>query len=40
MLYWTLRWHEGHRVSDAALSDVLWGEFAPKPKDGALRFGS
>jgi hypothetical protein len=35
MLYWALRWHEGRRVSDAALCDVLWGEFACKPKDPA-----
>jgi len=33
MLYWALRWHEGRRVSDKALCDVLWGEFASKPKD-------
>jgi hypothetical protein len=33
MLYWALRWHEGRRVSHAALCDVLWGEFASKPKD-------
>ena len=33
MLYWVLRWHEGRRVSDAVLCDVLWGEFASKPKD-------
>ena len=35
MLYWTLRWHEGRQVSDRALCDVLWGEFACKPKDPA-----
>src|SRR6266850_7232327 len=35
MLYWALRWHEGHRVSDKALCDVLWGEFASQPKDPA-----
>jgi hypothetical protein len=33
MLFWALRWHEGRRVSSAALCDVLWGEFASKPKD-------
>jgi hypothetical protein len=33
MLYWALRWHEGRRVSDAALCDVLWGEFANKPRN-------
>jgi len=32
-LYWALRWHEGRRVSDAVLCDLLWGEFALKPKD-------
>src|SRR5690348_7870943 len=35
MLYWALRWHEGRRVSYAVLSDLLWGEFAQKPKDPA-----
>ena len=35
MLYWALRWHEGRRVSDAVLCDVLWGEFALKPQDPA-----
>ena len=33
MLYWALRWHEGRQVPDAVLCDVLWGEFASKPKD-------
>src|SRR5947207_6856692 len=33
MLFWALRWHEGRRVSDKALCDVLWGEFALKPKE-------
>jgi len=33
MLYWALQWHEGRQVSDGALCDVLWGEFASKPKD-------
>jgi hypothetical protein len=32
MLYWALRWHEGHPVSDGALCDLLWGDFACKPK--------
>ena len=35
MLYWTLRWHEGRNVSYRVLGDVLWGEFASKPKDPA-----
>jgi hypothetical protein len=35
MLYWTLRWHEGRRVSYRVLCDVLWGEFASKPKHPA-----
>src|SRR5664279_1372349 len=35
MLYWALRWHEGRRVSCGVLGDVLWGEFAYKPKDPA-----
>jgi hypothetical protein len=35
MLFWALRWHEGRRVSNGALCDVLWGEFASKPKDPA-----
>ena len=35
MLYWALRWHEGRRVSYRVLSDLLWGEFALKPKDPA-----
>jgi hypothetical protein len=35
MLFWALRWHEGHRVTEAALCDVLWGEFSNKPKDPA-----
>ena len=35
MLYWALRWHEGRRVSYRVLSDLLWGEFAQKPKDPA-----
>ena len=35
MLYWALRWHEGRRVSYAVLCDLLWGEFAQKPKDPA-----
>jgi hypothetical protein len=33
MLYWALRWHEGRKVSYRVLGDVLWGEFALKPKD-------
>ena len=39
MLYWALRWHEGRRVSYAVLCDLLWREFAQKPKDpaGSLR---
>jgi hypothetical protein len=39
MLYWTLRWHEGRRVSCKVLCDVLWGEFALQPEDpaGSLR---
>jgi hypothetical protein len=39
MLFWALRWHEGHRLSWHALSDVLWGEFACKPDDpvGSIR---
>ena len=32
MLYWALRWHEGRRVSYAVLCELLWGEFAQKPK--------
>jgi len=35
MLYWTLRWHEGRRVSYKVLCDVLWGEFASPPGDPA-----
>ena len=35
MLFWALRWHEGRTVSYAALSDLLWGEFAQKPTDPA-----
>ena len=35
MLYWALRWHEGRRVSYAVLSNLLWGEFAQKPKNPA-----
>ena len=39
MLFWTLRWHEGSRVSYGLLNEVLWGDFASKPKDpaGSLR---
>jgi hypothetical protein len=39
MLFWTLRWHEGRRVSSRVLCDVLWGDFACQPKDalGSLR---
>jgi hypothetical protein len=33
ILYWALRWHEGRRVSYGVLCEVLWGEFACKPKD-------
>src|ERR1041385_8055128 len=33
MLYWTLRWHEGRRVSYKLLCDVLWGEFAVPPQE-------
>ena len=32
MLFWALRWHQGRRVSYEALGDLLWGEFALKPK--------
>jgi hypothetical protein len=32
MLYWALRWHEGRRVSNRALSDVLLGDLAQKPQ--------
>jgi hypothetical protein len=35
MLFWALRWHEGRSVSYQALGDLLWGEFAQKPKDPA-----
>jgi hypothetical protein len=35
MLFWALRWHEGHRVSYRNLADVLWGDFASKPQDAA-----
>jgi hypothetical protein len=35
MLYWALRWHEGRRVSYRVLSELLWGEFAYKPKNPA-----
>jgi len=35
MLYWALRWHESRHVSYGALCEVLWGEFACKPKDPA-----
>ena len=35
MLFWALRWHEGHRVSYRLLADVLWGDFASKPEDAA-----
>jgi hypothetical protein len=35
MIYWALRWHEGRQVPDEVLYDVLWGEFALKPKDPA-----
>jgi hypothetical protein len=35
MLFWALRWHEGRSVSYATIGDVLWGEFARKPKDPA-----
>ena len=35
MLFWALRWHEGRSVSYHALGDLLWGEFALKPKDPA-----
>jgi hypothetical protein len=36
MLYWALRWHEGRRVSYRVLGDLLWEEFAQKPKDPAV----
>ena len=35
MLFWALRWHEGHSVSYKALGDLLWGEFSQQPKDPA-----
>ena len=35
ILFWALRWHEGRSVSYRALGDLLWGEFAQKPKDPA-----
>jgi len=35
MLFWALRWHEGHRVSYKNLADVLWGDFRSKPQDAA-----
>ena len=35
MLFWTLRWHEGRRVSCRNLADVLWGDFGSKPQDAA-----
>ena len=35
MLFWALRWQEGHRISYGSLADVLWGDFASKPQDAA-----
>ena len=35
MLFWALRWHEARSVSYQTLGDLLWGEFAQKPKDPA-----
>src|SRR5262249_51724030 len=35
MLYWALRGDQGRRVSYAVLCDLLWGEYALKPKDPA-----
>jgi hypothetical protein len=35
MLFWALRWHEGRSVSYQTLGELLWGEFAQKPKDPA-----
>jgi hypothetical protein len=33
MLFWVLRRHQGHRVSNRLLEAVLWGDFAPSPKN-------
>jgi len=33
ILFWALRWHEGRRVANRVLHEVLWGEFTLKPKD-------
>jgi hypothetical protein len=32
MLYWALRWHEGRRVSNRVLFNVIWGDPAQKPQ--------